>query len=96
MFQWSLVCDRAYLVSLLQTTYMAGWLVGCVLYGQVADRYGRKKAMMTALVVQFVVCMAQVSAILQLKQIKAFFLLENFKLIGQTSTNNPTYWLLPN
>ena len=38
MFQWDLVCDRAYLVSMLQTVYMAGFLVGCVFYGQISDR----------------------------------------------------------
>ena len=37
--QMELVCDKANMVSLIQTVYMAGFLLGCVVFGQVSDTY---------------------------------------------------------
>ena len=36
--QWDLSCDRAPLRSLIQTIYMAGFLTGCVVFGQISDK----------------------------------------------------------
>lgn len=40
----SLICDRAFWISVAQTIYYAGVLVGSIAFGQLADILGRKKA----------------------------------------------------
>ena len=35
--QWDLVCQKDYLVQLVQTCYMAGFLIGCIMFGQLSD-----------------------------------------------------------
>ena len=42
--EFGLTCGRAYLQSLLGTTYMAGMLVGSLVSGPLADRHGRLAA----------------------------------------------------
>ncbi|XP_064652869.1 organic cation transporter protein-like isoform X2 [Lineus longissimus] len=39
--QFGLVCDRDWLTALATTIYMAGFMVGCMFYGSISDRYGR-------------------------------------------------------
>ena len=36
--QMDLVCERSSLLSLIQTVYMTGFLIGCVVFGQLSDR----------------------------------------------------------
>jgi len=40
--EWSLVCDNKYLVNTATTIYFAGVMVGGILFGQLADKVGRK------------------------------------------------------
>ena len=42
VFQWELVCDRSYLSNLVQSVFMGGILAGSLLFGWVADKYGRR------------------------------------------------------
>ena len=42
VFQWSLVCDKKYLVNTAQIIYFAGVMVGAGVFGQLADKLGRK------------------------------------------------------
>ncbi|KAG1652166.1 Organic cation transporter protein [Nymphon striatum] len=42
VFDWNLVCDRSYLVSVTSSVYMAGMAVGLLFIPQLSDRYGRK------------------------------------------------------
>ena len=39
LLQWDLVCDDAWLVSMVSTIYMAGRLVGALTCGFVSDGY---------------------------------------------------------
>ncbi|XP_028823815.1 solute carrier family 22 member 16-like [Denticeps clupeoides] len=43
---WDLVCDREWLAKLTQPTFMLGVLIGAVLFGDIADRVGRKPVLM--------------------------------------------------
>ncbi|RZF46368.1 hypothetical protein LSTR_LSTR011152 [Laodelphax striatellus] len=56
--QWNLVCDREYLTAFTQTCVMAGILVGNIVFGVLADRYGRKSPLMWALLLQTVLSLA--------------------------------------
>ena len=42
MFQWELVCDRSYMANLVQSVFMGGILTGSLLFGWLADKYGRR------------------------------------------------------
>ncbi|EDO32796.1 predicted protein, partial [Nematostella vectensis] len=40
--QWDLICNRAHLKALTQAMYMAGLLVGSLVFSAVSDRFGRR------------------------------------------------------
>lgn len=42
-FQWNLVCQNAYKADLVQSILMAGTLIGALILGALADKYGRRK-----------------------------------------------------
>ncbi|XP_052750909.1 organic cation transporter protein-like [Galleria mellonella] len=50
--EWGLICERAWLANFTQTMYMFGVLVGSVMFGFIADRYGRRPGITTAALLQ--------------------------------------------
>ncbi|XP_074468403.1 solute carrier family 22 member 6-B [Sebastes fasciatus] len=52
--EWDLVCDKAGLNSLSSSIYMFGLLVGSVLFGAMADRYGRRFILLLSIALQTV------------------------------------------
>ncbi|XP_066588974.1 organic cation transporter protein-like [Prorops nasuta] len=50
--QWNLVCNRAHYANLQQSVLMFGVLLGNVIFGSLADRYGRKIPLMVSVVLQ--------------------------------------------
>ncbi|XP_048485597.1 organic cation transporter protein [Plutella xylostella] len=51
---WDLVCSNRWLVHLSQIVLMLGILLGGILFGALADRYGRKHPLMAAIIIQSV------------------------------------------
>ncbi|XP_066530855.1 solute carrier family 22 member 13 [Hoplias malabaricus] len=52
--EWDLVCDRASLNNIGSSIYMLGLLIGAVLFGAMADRFGRRFALLLSLALQTV------------------------------------------
>lgn len=52
--QWNLVCSRAHYANVQQSVLMFGILLGNVIFGSLADRYGRKLPLMGSVVLQVV------------------------------------------
>ncbi|XP_066439071.1 putative solute carrier family 22 member 31 isoform X2 [Eleutherodactylus coqui] len=49
--QWDLVCENGWKVPLEQICYLTGWLCGYIIFGCICDRFGRRNAFISALVV---------------------------------------------
>ena len=43
VFQWNLVCDSRYIISLISSIQMVGLTMGAAIFGYLADWFGRKK-----------------------------------------------------
>lgn len=54
MNRWNIVCDKAYLIQMAQTVLVTGVLLGCVCFGYIADKFGRKKAAWISSMLYFV------------------------------------------
>ncbi|XP_023954324.1 organic cation transporter-like protein isoform X2 [Bicyclus anynana] len=52
IMQWDLICDKKWLTSFTQTLFQLGTLLGSVLFGMASDRFGRKKPLLVAVVLQ--------------------------------------------
>lgn len=51
---WNLVCDKEWLAKLTQPSFMFGVLIGALIFGDIADRVGRRTVMMFTSTCQFV------------------------------------------
>ncbi|XP_076754485.1 organic cation transporter protein [Xylocopa sonorina] len=52
--QWNLVCSRSHYANIQQSILMFGVLLGNIIFGNLADRYGRKMPLMVSVVLQLV------------------------------------------
>ncbi|RVE54036.1 hypothetical protein evm_001439 [Chilo suppressalis] len=50
--EWNLVCSQLWLVHLTQCVMMWGVLLGGIIFGVIADKYGRRMPLMVAIIVQ--------------------------------------------
>ncbi|KAK3506862.1 hypothetical protein QTP70_030152, partial [Hemibagrus guttatus] len=51
--EWDLVCEKEWLAKITQPTFMLGVLIGALLFGDMADRVGRRPILMATSVCQF-------------------------------------------
>ncbi|XP_021479766.2 solute carrier family 22 member 4 [Oncorhynchus mykiss] len=58
--EWDVVCDNAYKVPLTTSIHYFGALVGTFISGQMSDRFGRKPALFTTIIIQIVATFAQI------------------------------------
>ena len=49
---WNLVCDNKHWRATAQSTFMVGVLLGSYIFGDISDRYGRKPAFFSSVVIQ--------------------------------------------
>ncbi|RVE41966.1 hypothetical protein evm_013375 [Chilo suppressalis] len=52
--EWDLICERAWMVNFAQMMLMLGVLLGNIFFGFVADRYGRRLALLIASMMQLI------------------------------------------
>lgn len=53
-FQWNLVCDNAWLRATSDSIFMVGVMLGSMIFGGISDKYGRRVAFFSALIVQLI------------------------------------------
>ncbi|XP_049872895.1 organic cation transporter protein-like [Pectinophora gossypiella] len=52
IMEWNLICDKKFHHSWTQTMFQFGTLVGSIIFGMASDRFGRKKPLSVAVVIQ--------------------------------------------
>lgn len=52
IMQWDLICENSWLRDFTQTLFQLGVLLGSVLFGMASDRFGRKRPLIVAVVIQ--------------------------------------------
>lgn len=56
--EWDLVCDRQYLGPLSTSLYFTGIMVGCLIFGFLSDKFGRRPILLATMYAQIVVATA--------------------------------------
>ncbi|XP_013421093.1 organic cation transporter protein isoform X2 [Lingula anatina] len=57
--EWDLICNRDFISDTISSLQMAGVLIGCLVFGQLGDAFGRKKVYFFALLFTSIVGAAQ-------------------------------------
>ncbi|GFT00539.1 organic cation transporter protein, partial [Nephila pilipes] len=88
-FQWDLVCSREWLISLAKSTYMIGFLLSVIIFGQISDLIGR----FPTIVICY--CITSVSTFLSLlsNSFTLFVILRFFQAFGRAGMTTTGYVL---
>lgn len=81
--QWNLICQREYLVALIECTYFIGLVMGNIIWGGLADKIGRWRAYIIGHIVAIVFGVASVFA----PSVEVFIIFRFFTAIGSISYN---------
>ncbi|KAL1517616.1 hypothetical protein ABEB36_001355 [Hypothenemus hampei] len=54
VIEWNLTCNKAYLIAIGNSLFMFGVMAGSIGFGEMSDRWGRKKTFFLSLVIQVV------------------------------------------
>lgn len=54
VMEWDLVCDKAWLKATSDAIFMAGVLLGSIIFGDLSDRFGRRPIFFISLVIQVI------------------------------------------
>ncbi|GFT50776.1 organic cation transporter protein [Nephila pilipes] len=87
--EWDLVCNREWLISLAKSTYMIGFLLSVIIFGQISDLIGR----FPTIVICY--CITSVSTFLSLlsNSFTLFVILRFFQAFGRAGMTTTGYVL---
>ncbi|XP_042906962.1 organic cation transporter protein [Parasteatoda tepidariorum] len=88
--KWDLVCDREWLISMVKSSYMAGFLVSTILFGQISDWIGR----FPVLVICYSITMVSMFLSLLSTSYVMFAALRFFQALGRIGLTTTGYVLL--
>nr|CAH7722373.1 unnamed protein product [Callosobruchus chinensis] len=54
VIEYELTCKKAYLIATSNALFMVGVMIGSIVFGEMSDRYGRKKTFFVSLVTQLI------------------------------------------
>ncbi|EFA00131.1 organic cation transporter protein [Tribolium castaneum] len=52
VIEWELTCEKAYMIATGNSLFMVGVMLGSIIFGQLSDKYGRKKIFFASLIIQ--------------------------------------------
>ncbi|XP_055946789.1 organic cation transporter protein-like isoform X1 [Argiope bruennichi] len=88
--EWDLVCDREWLVSLAKSSYMLGFLLSVVVFGQISDCIGRYP---TILMCYVITCVSMLLSLLS-NSFVMFAVLRFFHAFGRAGASTVGYVLI--
>ncbi|XP_064463260.1 organic cation transporter protein-like isoform X2 [Ornithodoros turicata] len=88
--RWNLVCSDQWLVSLTQSVFMAGCMTSIIIFGQLADRIGRRTVICIALTILLVAGFAALLA----KSFLMFVIIRYFISFGGSGVGSTSFILM--
>ncbi|KAF6036483.1 Orct [Bugula neritina] len=88
-YEWDLTCNKEYLIDLASTIYMLGFFTGCIILGDLADRFGRRLLLLIAALLTLAASLGAAYS----PDYEVFVALRFFIGMGVAGTRNSAYIL---